>query len=130
MSNISGLIFTMADYGLFTVLLEQGLKTRSIGSTAKNATSSRSHAIFRITISRMIDLVEHKAKLNLVDLAGSEGVKKTLAIGDRLAEANNINKGLLALGRCLSDICSSKSHIPFRNSTLTKMLRGNEIHLN
>ena len=71
-----------------------------------------------------------EAKLNLVDLAGSEGVKKTQAIGDRLAEANNINKGLLALGRCLSDICSSKSHIPFRNSTLTKMLRGNEIHLN
>ena len=66
-----------------------------------------------------------EAKLNLVDLAGSEGVKKTQAIGDRLAEANNINKGLLALGCCISGICAGKSHIPFRSSTLTKVLRGN-----
>ena len=66
-----------------------------------------------------------EAKLNLVDLAGSEGVKKTHAIGDRLAEANNINKGLLALGCCISGICAGKSHIPFRSSTLTKVLRGN-----
>merc|ERR1719394_1218346 len=63
------------------------------------------------------------AKLSLVDLAGSESVKKTKAVGERLAEANNINKGLLALGSCVSDICRNKQHIPFRNSTLTKVLR-------
>ena len=79
---------------------------------------------FRITISRMIEGERHERKLNLVDLAGSESVRKTKAIGDRLTEANNINKGLLALGNCISDICGGKSHIPFRNSTLTKVLRG------
>ena len=72
----------------------------------------------------MIEGDRHEAKLNLVDLAGSESVRKTKAIGDRLTEANNINKGLLALGNCISDICGGKSHIPFRNSTLTKVLRG------
>ena len=107
-----------------TNLLQLGLKTRSIGSTASNENSSRSHAIFRITISRMVDGKNVEAKLSLVDLAGSESVKKTNAIGDRLMEANNINKGLLALGSCISDICVGKSHIPFRNSTLTKVLRG------
>ena len=57
-------------------------------------------------------------------ISGSESVRKTQAIGDRLQEANNINKGLLALGNCVSDICGNKTHIPFRNSTLTKVLRG------
>jgi len=56
-------------------------------------------------------------------ISGSESVRKTQAIGDRLQEANNINKGLLALGNCVSDICGNKTHIPFRNSTLTKVLR-------
>ena len=63
----------------------------------------------------------HEAKMSLVDLAGSESVRKTQASGERLAEANNINRGLLALGNCISDICTGKSHIPFRNSTLTKV---------
>jgi len=109
-------------------LLDKGLKTRSIGSTASNENSSRSHAIFRVTIARMslqndCDEQRKEAKLSLVDLAGSESVKKTKAVGERLAEANNINKGLLALGSCVSDICRNNKHIPFRNSTLTKVLR-------
>ena len=105
-------------------LLDKGLKTRSIGSTASNENSSRSHAIFRVTIARVDDEQRKEAKLSLVDLAGSESVRKTHAIGDRLMEANSINKGLLALGNCISDICAIKPHIPFRNSTLTKVLRG------
>ena len=59
-----------------------------------------------------------------VDLAGSESVSKTHAQGERLAEANNINKGLLALGNCISSIARKQSYIPFRDSMLTKVLRG------
>lgn len=107
-------------------LLERGLKIRSIGSTALNENSSRSHAVFRISLSRQSDDSSRiEGKLSLVDLAGSESVRKTNAHGERLTEANNINKGLLALGNCVSDICANRSHIPFRNSTLTKVLRGN-----
>ena len=62
-----------------------------------------------------------------MDLAGSESVRKTAAAGDRLNEGNNINKGLLALGNCVTDICHRKVHIPFRDSTLTKVLRGSKI---
>ena len=56
-------------------LLDKGLKTRSIGSTASNENSSRSHAIFRVTIARMslqndCDEQRKEAKLSLVDLAG------------------------------------------------------------
>ena len=59
-----------------------------------------------------------------MDLAGSESVRKTEAAGERLNEGGNINKGLLALGNCISDICHRKGYIQFRNSTLTKVLRG------
>ncbi len=109
-------------------LLDQGQKVRAIGSTATNENSSRSHAIFRITLARTDSMTSERkeAKLSLVDLAGSESVKRTNAVGDRLMEANNINRGLLALGSCISDLCSRKPHIPFRNSTLTKVLRGKE----
>ena len=55
-------------------LLDKGLKTRSIGSTASNENSSRSHAIFRVTIARMSlqddEQRTQEAKLSLVDLAG------------------------------------------------------------
>ena len=61
-----------------------------------------------------------------MDLAGSESVRKTEAAGERLAEGNNINKGLLSLGNCISDICHKKVHIPYRNSALTKVLRGKQ----
>ena len=62
-----------------------------------------------------------------MDLAGSESVRKSEAAGERLTEGNNINKGLLSLGNCISDICRKKVHIPYRDSALTKVLRG--IHI-
>ena len=84
----------------------------------------RSHAVLRMELFRDNGNGDrHEAKMSLVDLAGSESVRKTQASGERLAEANNINRGLLALGNCISDICTGKAHIPFRNSTLTKVGR-------
>merc|ERR1719300_236163 len=105
-------------------LLNQGCAIRSTGATAQNETSSRSHAVLRMELFRDNGNGDrHEAKMSLVDLAGSESVRKTQASGERLAEANNINRGLLALGNCISDICTGKGHIPFRNSTLTKVLK-------
>jgi len=105
-------------------LLSQGCAIRSTGATAQNETSSRSHAVLRMELFRDNGNGDrHEAKMSLVDLAGSESVRKTQASGERLAEANNINRGLLALGNCISDICTGKAHIPFRNSTLTKVLK-------
>ncbi|XP_013871888.1 kinesin family member 4 [Austrofundulus limnaeus] len=73
--------------------LEVGNAARTVGSTAMNAASSRSHAIFTITLEqrRKSDKADCiVSKLHLVDLAGSERQKKTKAEGDRLKEGNHI----------------------------------------
>ena len=71
--------------------------------------------------------------LNLVDLAGSEKLKKTKAQGDAFTEGTNINMSLLFLGHVISELaknCRSgrkgtvdESHIPYRQSKLTSLLK-------
>lgn len=64
-------------------------------------------------------------KLCFVDLAGSEKVAATGSRGQLMLEANSINRSLLALGHCISlllDPQRKHSHIPFRDSKLTKLL--------
>lgn len=58
-----------------------------------------------------------------VDLAGSERTKRTKAEGQRLKEGININRGLLALGNVISALSEGKSHVPYRDSKLTRMLQ-------
>ena len=64
------------------------------------------------------------SRLNLVDLAGSEKISKTGAQGSVLEEAKNINKSLSALGNCISALTTGASHIPFRDSQLTRLLQA------
>lgn len=63
------------------------------------------------------------AKMHLVDLAGSERAKRTQAVGQRLKEAIHINRGLLALGNVISALVDNKTHIPYRDSKLTRLLQ-------
>merc|ERR1719411_16708 len=95
-----------------------------------NAHSSRSHAIFTLTvISNPKNLPSAKtvSKFHMVDLAGSERQKKTKAKGDRLKEGININMGLLSLGNVISALGEenrgANSHIPYRDSKLTRLLQ-------
>uniref|UniRef100_A0A8C8C2N4 Kinesin-like protein n=1 Tax=Oncorhynchus tshawytscha TaxID=74940 RepID=A0A8C8C2N4_ONCTS len=110
--------------------LELGNSARTVGSTAMNAASSRSHAIFTITLEqrRGADKSDNVvSKLHLVDLAGSERQKKTKAEGDRLKEGISINRGLLSLGNVISALGDESKKgtgfVPYRDSKLTRLLQ-------
>ncbi|RWS04143.1 kinesin-like protein KIF12, partial [Dinothrombium tinctorium] len=113
-------------------VLEEGSKIRQVRSHQMNESSSRSHTLLTITLASETQdpedpqgYIRREGRLCLVDLAGSEKTKRTLSKGDTLIEANNINRSLLVLGNCISSLASSKrrsGHIPYRDSTLTKLL--------
>ncbi|KAI3847851.1 hypothetical protein MKW92_009939 [Papaver armeniacum] len=118
--------------------LEQGSLNRATGSTNMNNQSSRSHAIFTITLEQMrrpdSSAKEYMngeflcAKLHLVDLAGSERAKRTGSDGVRFKEGVHINRGLLALGNVISALGDEKkrkdgAHVPYRDSKLTRLLQ-------
>ncbi|KAI5096917.1 kinesin family member 4 [Silurus meridionalis] len=109
--------------------LEIGNSARTVGSTAMNAASSRSHAIFTISLEQRRGRDKNDSvvsKLHLVDLAGSERQKKTKAEGDRLKEGISINRGLLSLGNVISalgDESKKGTFVPYRDSKLTRLLQ-------
>ncbi|KAI1422620.1 P-loop containing nucleoside triphosphate hydrolase protein [Xylaria sp. FL1777] len=109
-------------------LLQEGSLKRQVAATKCNDLSSRSHTVFTITacVKRVGEDGEDwvsAGKLNLVDLAGSENIQRSGAENKRAAEAGLINKSLLTLGRVINALVDRSSHIPYRESKLTRLLQ-------
>ncbi|KAI9043428.1 kinesin family protein [Aspergillus affinis] len=129
--------------------LNFGSSIRQTDSTAINAKSSRSHAVFSLNLvqkksSNGVATPKDKrmsmpaegfpgadasvtvdSKLHFVDLAGSERLKNTGASGERAREGISINAGLAALGKVISQLSSRNagSHVSYRDSKLTRLLQ-------
>lgn len=117
-------------------LLFSGELCKTIAQHKLNRRSNRSHSIFTIYLqqrqkSDLNEKVIH-SKLHLVDLAGSERLKKTL--DNQLSGLNNfdevtkkesmsINQSLTYLEQCVVALARKSSHIPYRQSKLTNILK-------
>uniref|UniRef100_A0A8C6WX65 Kinesin family member 7 n=1 Tax=Neogobius melanostomus TaxID=47308 RepID=A0A8C6WX65_9GOBI len=119
-------------------LLESGNTARHTGATQMNPNSSRSHTIFTVYMdqrrggARLYGSGASAApqmlssKFHFVDLAGSERILRTGNTGERLKESIQINSGLLALGNVIGALGDAKrkgSHIPYRDSKITRILK-------
>ena len=111
-----------------------GNSNRKTEATMANVVSSRSHAIIQLKAihTQIIDDKEtsREAKLCLIDLAGSERASATNNKGDRLNEAANINKSLLALANCINALAENSGsntkrlNVKYRDSKLTHLLKS------
>ncbi|XP_055007673.1 kinesin-like protein KIF2C isoform X2 [Boleophthalmus pectinirostris] len=109
-------------------LIQAGSACRTSGQTSANANSSRSHAILQITLRRNDRQYTLHGKFSLVDLAGNErGTDVSSNDRSTLVETAEINRSLLALKECIRSLGKNSDHIPFRMSTLTKVLRDSFI---
>jgi hypothetical protein len=129
---------TARNYTELMKFMRKGDVSRTTASTKMNDTSSRSHAVFTITLKQIHhdlstdETTERTARIRLVDLAGSERAKSTEATGARLREGANINKSLTTLGRVIAALADPKKPrgvrkgkelVPYRDSILTWLLK-------
>eukprot|EP01028_Stygiella_incarcerata_P000604 TRINITY_DN108_c0_g1_i2.p1 TRINITY_DN108_c0_g1~~TRINITY_DN108_c0_g1_i2.p1 ORF type:complete len:913 (-),score=220.97 TRINITY_DN108_c0_g1_i2:2179-4917(-) len=110
-----------------TQLVERGLKSRVVRATRENTLSSRSHAILSLSVERRSIFGESACagKLLLVDLAGSErGFSGEDTSALTKSERGKINTSLLALGNAIHALANGDSHIRYRDSILTRLLKN------
>lgn len=134
-------VLSLSTYEEFCQILSEGNNNRMTAATKMNVASSRSHAVITFTLKQTRFAEDSESELDvgeaveemvsnikLVDLAGSERLAKTQVFGqtDRMKEGSQINKSLTVLGRCINILAlGAKLVVPYRDSTLTYLLREN-----
>ncbi|XP_018327136.1 kinesin-like protein Klp10A isoform X2 [Agrilus planipennis] len=109
-------------------LIQKGSNERTSGQTFANANSSRSHAVFQISLRKISCPSKLVGKFSLIDLAGNErGADTSKSNRQTRIEGADINKSLLALKECIRALGRKGSHCPFRGSKLTQVLRDSFI---
>lgn len=104
-------------------IIQKGSTYRSAGSTSANSESSRSHAVLQMEV-REKNSTKTIGKISFIDLAGNERGADTFDCDRKTRmEGAEINKSLLALKECIRALGMGKSHVPFRGSVLTEVLR-------
>ncbi|KAG0740622.1 hypothetical protein G6F57_005832 [Rhizopus arrhizus] len=110
------------------MMLKRASQNRATSATNINERSSRSHSVFTLQLTGENKKTGERSSglLNLIDLAGSERLSMSGSVGDRLKETQAINKSLSSLGDVIQSLVNKKegSHVPYRNSKLTWLLRN------
>ena len=149
---IAGLTETeVANSGGLMAVVAAAEARRAVASTAMNSQSSRAHTICRFTLTTTGAAGERRQSVfQIIDLAGSERCSLSQTSGVRLKEGGHINKSLLELSTVMSKLSQQQqhqqqqshtqssgtdsgngstdaatghiSHIPYRNSILTRVL--------
>ena len=110
------------DAAAMLAIIDMGNRNRTTHATESNDVSSRSHAICQVTIRG--DREKVVGRLSLIDLAGSERGADTKSHNrQRRMEGAEINKSLLALKECIRALDCNSSHVPYRASKLTLVLK-------
>ncbi|XP_024084149.1 kinesin-like protein KIF6 isoform X4 [Cimex lectularius] len=108
-------------------LLKKGMTNRTVADTPMNPVSSRSHCIFTLHLRQRVKPGDRKcvkSKLHMIDLSGSERVWKNNTSGLLLHEAKHINLSLHYLEQVIIALSErQRLHVPYRNSTITSLLR-------
>eukprot|EP00977_Amphora_coffeiformis_P003331 scaffold620_cov169-Amphora_coffeaeformis.AAC.1 len=106
--------------------IHEGSALRSTGTTSRNADSSRSHAVLQLHLYKESDNSEY-SRMTFIDLAGSErGADTNTACRTTRQEGADINTSLLSLKEVIRALAKGKeegSHVPFRGSKLTQVLK-------
>ncbi|KAF9179988.1 Kinesin-like protein kif21b [Haplosporangium sp. Z 767] len=114
-------------HAIFSVILKQQRSEEPEPAVEVNENGeSGSPTAAPVVTTKAPPLKKLASKFHFVDLAGSERLKRTRAVGDRAREGISINSGLLALGNVISalgDESRKSSHVPYRDSKLTRLLQ-------
>lgn len=122
--NICGLTeHSVANLDALFDIIQRGSQYRAAGATSANSESSRSHAVLQMEI-REKGASKTFGRISFIDLAGNERGADTFDCDRKTRmEGAEINKSLLALKECIRALGMGKSHVPFRGSVLTEVLR-------